>query len=68
MERIFLKDIGKNFKKGDVKDYPRSTWEQIEKSAGEKLADFSNLTNDFIKNSFDHKRQPQGQQVSNKRS
>lgn len=48
MERIFLKDIGKNFKKGQVKNYPRSVWEQIEKSAGEKLADFSSERNSIF--------------------
>lgn len=48
MERVFLKDVGKNFKKGMVKDFPRSVWEQIEKSAGEKLAGFSVERKSFV--------------------
>ena len=41
MERIFTKNIGKRFKKGDVKDYPPIVWANIEKSAKANLESFS---------------------------
>lgn len=49
MERVFTKDIGKNFKAGEVKDFPVQTWKQIEKSAKQRIDDFSSLTRDVIK-------------------
>lgn len=36
MQRVFTADIGR-FKKGDIRDYPRGTWEQIATSASKKL-------------------------------
>jgi len=43
VERVFTRDVGKNFKKGEVRDYPASTWQQIAKSAKLKLEAFSKL-------------------------
>ena len=40
-ERIFLKDVGINFKRGDVREFPRDTWQNIEQSAGESLDSFT---------------------------
>lgn len=41
MQRAFTKNIGKNFVKGDVRDYPMSVWRDIARSAGEDLEKFS---------------------------
>lgn len=42
MQRQFTKDAGPRFKKGDVRDYPRETWNTICDNLGAKtLDDFS---------------------------
>ena len=41
MVRTFTKDLGQNFRKGDVKDYPHRTWDTIAKAAGKSLDSFS---------------------------
>ena len=41
MLRIFTKDVGKNFKKGEQKDYTQNIWEQISKSAQMPLEKFT---------------------------
>ena len=40
MLRKFTRDIGR-YHKGQLHDYPKAVWEQIAKSAKEKLANFS---------------------------
>lgn len=40
MELVFTKNVGR-FKSGQTLDYPKSTWDQIAKSAKMKLADFA---------------------------
>lgn len=42
MLRRMTQDVGR-FKKGDERDYPRGTWEQIATSAGKKLDSFSEV-------------------------
>lgn len=43
IKRVFTKDIGR-FKKGDVREYPKHTWDNIAKSAKAKsLDDFSRV-------------------------
>jgi hypothetical protein len=39
-------DVGRNFKKGELRDLPRGTWDQIAKSAGKKLESFSEAVDD----------------------
>ena len=39
--RVFTKDVGKRFKKGDVRDYPAPTWSGISRSLKLKLDKFS---------------------------
>jgi hypothetical protein len=41
MQRVFTKPIGKNFLKGDIRDYPISVWRDIARSAKEELDHFS---------------------------
>ena len=41
MRRIFTKDVGANYSKGEDRDYPKATWDGIEQSAGESLGSFS---------------------------
>lgn len=41
MQLQFTKDVGQRFKKGDVRDYPKRTWTDIERSAGRDLASFT---------------------------
>lgn len=45
MQRIFTKTTG-NFEKGAIKEYPPSTWKQIEKSAGTSIDTFTKLVED----------------------
>lgn len=40
VELVFTKDAGR-FKAGMVKDYPKATWDQIAKSAGFRLNEFT---------------------------
>lgn len=42
-ERIFTRDVGKNFKKGERRDYPAHTWAQIAKNAKKPLNSFSKI-------------------------
>ena len=53
MERVFTKDIGKNFKRGEVKDYPITTWRDIEASAKRPLDSFSKPTETAMKIGLD---------------
>lgn len=41
MELVFTKDMGTNFKAGDICDYPVTTWRQIAKNAGRPLESFT---------------------------
>lgn len=43
MERMFTRDVGKRFKKGEVRDYPGATWNDIARIVGRKLDTFSSL-------------------------
>lgn len=40
MLRVFTKAVGR-FRPGDIRDYPRHVWAQIERSAGQPLDRFS---------------------------
>jgi hypothetical protein len=40
MVRMFTTNVGR-FKSGDVRDFPQTTWKQVEVSAGLKLDSFS---------------------------
>lgn len=43
IRRVFTKDVGR-YKKGDVREWPKHTWDQIVKSAKAKSPDdFSRL-------------------------
>lgn len=41
MQRVFTKNVGKNFQKGDIRDYPVGVWRDIARSAKEELEHFS---------------------------
>jgi hypothetical protein len=41
MERIFTKDVGRNFKQGEIRDYALATWREIARSAKQDLDDFT---------------------------
>ncbi len=41
MERIFTRDMGTKFAKGDKRDYPRTTWDQIARNARMPLEQFT---------------------------
>lgn len=41
MERVFTRNVGKRFKKGDKRDYPPATWKTIATNAKMKLDTFS---------------------------
>lgn len=49
MRLVFTKDIGNNFKAGVVKDYPKSVWDSIAKSANMALRKFTLSEEDFAK-------------------
>ena len=49
MERIFTKDVGKNFKRGQVKEYPITTWRDIAASVKRPLDSFSKPTDEAMK-------------------
>lgn len=61
MERMFTKDVGKRFKKGDVRDYPPSTWVTIARNVKMKLETFSQLTATMVQRqqAVTMKRQPE---------
>jgi len=40
MERVFTENVG-NYKAGDLRDYPRGVWSQIEKNVGKDLDSFT---------------------------
>lgn len=42
MQRIFTKDVGR-YKKGEVRDYPNATWQNLSRSLKQKLDDFSRI-------------------------
>ena len=41
MQRKFTKDVGKNFKAGNLRDYPLYVWKQIARDARMDLDKFS---------------------------
>jgi hypothetical protein len=41
MLRVFTKDVGKHFKKGQAKEFPKPVWSQIERSAKAPLHSFT---------------------------
>ena len=47
MERIFLKDVGKNFKAGERRDYPHDTWVGIARAAGRSLEKITKQVDEF---------------------
>jgi len=40
MTRVFIKDLGR-WKKGEIREYPIPTWQQIERGAKVSLGSFS---------------------------
>jgi len=49
MERVFTKNVGKAFSKGDVRSYPKYTWDRIAASAGCELSQFSKPADEAVK-------------------
>lgn len=49
MRLVFTKDVGKNFKAGVIKDYPKAVWDNISKSAKKPLDAFTRPIDDFAK-------------------
>jgi len=49
MQRVFTKDVGTNFHKGDIKDYPITVWRDIERVAGKALDAFSQPYEDVVR-------------------
>lgn len=47
-ERIFTKDVGEHFKKGDKRDYPAGTWETISRNLKKPLDSFSKTPDELI--------------------
>ena len=45
MTRVFTKETGR-WKKGDIREYPFTTWQQIERGAKQKLDVFSTEVDD----------------------
>ena len=46
MERVFTRDLGSKFKRGDIRDYPPGTWRQIAVNARMPMDKFSRTTHD----------------------
>ena len=55
MLRVFTRDVGRRYLKGDVKDFSILTWRGIAQSAGEPLAKFSRAINDLVRDLDDEK-------------
>lgn len=56
MERVFTKNVGRNYQAGDVKDLPLGTWRHIAKNLKAKdLSDFSKPVNEAIQDSIKRK-------------
>lgn len=51
MQRVFTKNVGKRFKKGDVRDYPPVTWQQIAANARMKLDTFTTPAANMLRKS-----------------
>jgi len=49
MQRVFTKDVGTNFHKGDIKDYPITVWRDIERVARRKMDAFSQPNEDVVR-------------------
>lgn len=67
MQRQFTKDAGVRFKEGDVRDYPRETWNTIRENLGCKsLDDFSRAVDERPVGKMPERaksRRPQGAQA-----
>lgn len=48
MTRVFLQDLGR-WKKGDVREYPITTWQQIERGSKASIDSFSKEIEDAAK-------------------
>lgn len=48
MERIFTRKVGR-FETGDVRDYPKPVWRQIERSAKQPLEKFSRPVDEALR-------------------
>ena len=46
MERVFTRDLGSKFKRGDIRDYPHGVWRQIAVNARMPMDKFSRTTHD----------------------
>lgn len=51
MERIFTKDVGR-FKSGDLRDYAKGVWTQIERNVRKPLDSFTKPADDAAKESL----------------
>lgn len=49
MERVFTKDVGRNFKRGDVREYPVAVWLNIQRAAKQPMDRFSRPVTDIVK-------------------
>lgn len=48
MTRVFTKDLGR-WKKGDIREYPFTTWQQIERNSKASVDSFSKEVEDAAK-------------------
>lgn len=46
MEMVFTKNIGK-FRKGEVRDFPRSTWNRIARNSNNEISNFAKTINEL---------------------
>jgi hypothetical protein len=56
MIRIATKDIGKNVRKGQIYDWPLTTWKAVANSIGAPLDSFSELVDEAAKRAAKGKR------------
>lgn len=48
MQRVFVKAVGR-FRPGDVRDYPKHVWTQLERSVGQPLDRFTRPVEEAVK-------------------
>lgn len=49
MQRVFTRDVGRNFKRGEARDLPMPTWTGIAASEGKPLDAFSRPVDEALK-------------------
>lgn len=60
VERVFTKDVGRNFHEGEKRDYPQSTWDQIAKNAKQKLDKITKLVTHVEPSATETKKMAEG--------